>query len=87
MRVLRLTALAINLLAAANTTQAQGYWLNCYCGDPLAPVYESWPQEAYYAPIGPMPWYGSMTAAEQARMLAARPAADAKRARRASEDR
>jgi hypothetical protein len=34
-----------------------------------------------------MPWYGSMTVAEQSRMLAARAAAEAERERKASADR
>ena len=90
MRVLRLIAIAISMLAAANAAQAQGYWLDYCCTSPdgvyyaaAAPVYESWPKEAYYAPIGPMPWYGSMTVAEQSRMLAARAAAEAERERNA----
>jgi hypothetical protein len=90
MRVLRLIAIAISMLAAANAAQAQGYWLDYCCTSPdgvyyaaAVPVYESWPKEAYYAPIGPMPWYGSMTVAEQSRMLAARAAAEAERERNA----
>jgi hypothetical protein len=89
MPALRQTLLVISLLAAASSVSAQGYWFDYCCGDPLAPVYESWPKEAYYAPIGPMPWYGSMTVAEQSRMLAARAEAQAKaeRQRDAAEDR
>jgi hypothetical protein len=87
MRALRLTAIAISMLAVgAGAAQAQGYWLDPCCAGPgvmyyapYVPIYESWPKEAYYAPIGPMPWYGSMTVAEQARMLAARAAAEAER--------
>jgi hypothetical protein len=93
MRAIRQTLLAISLLFAVSSASAQGYWFD-YCGPdgvmcnaPWVPVYESWPKEAYYAPIGPMPWYGSMTVAEQARMLAARAAAEAEREREAAEDR
>ncbi len=78
MRTPRTAALTLSMLAAAGSASAQGYWFGYCCGDPLAPVYESWPKEAYYAPIGPMPWYGSMTVAEQSRMLAARAEAEAK---------
>jgi hypothetical protein len=79
MRALILTAVAITLFAAAGSARAQGCGCGCYWGDPLAPLYESWPKEAYFAPIGPQPWFGSMTVAEQARILAARAEAEAKR--------
>ena len=95
MRVLRLTAIAISMVAGGGAAaQAQGYWIDYCCASPGAvyyaahvPVYESWPTEAYYAPIGPQPWFGSMTVAEQARMLTARAAAEAERERDASQAR
>jgi hypothetical protein len=92
MRAFLLSVCAICLLAAANSAQAQGYWLDYCCAGyeglhapPNALVLEPWPTEAYYAPIGPQPWYGSMTVAEQARLFAAR-RAEMERQREASAD-
>lgn len=81
MRALILAFAAITMFAVAETAQANGYWLHYCCAGyeglhapPSAIVYESWPTEAYYPPIAPQPWYGSMTVAEQARVFAARKA-------------
>lgn len=96
MRFLQFTALAIGLLVVRSAcAEAQGSWLDgggyaahaMYYAPPWAAVYESWPVEAYYPPIAPVPWYGSMTVKEQARMLAARRAADAQRERGSATER
>ena len=84
-----LISAVVLLLAFASTASAQRYWAPYCCpvhpamaGSPDVHVYESWPVEAYYAPIGPQPWYGSITVAEQARMFQARREAELQRRER-----